>query len=119
MLDRIEVRRQEQQGGESRVVADVRADRVRIDVTFGGKRTKHEIDAARFSHVAARLEHAVPSPLPAHSESGAPIGHEVIISAGMTQSVFRWVASSPATWEPIAAMASDFLALARDLSDAV
>src|SRR4051794_4460658 len=112
MLDRIELRRQEDGGADTRVVADLaRSGAARIDVTLTGKRTKHDVDTARFRSVIAPLDSAAAAPVPAHAQIGAPVGFEVILTAGMTQSVFRWVGSTPATWEPIAAMAEELLAL--------
>jgi hypothetical protein len=119
MLDRIELRRHEQGGSDSRVTADIRHGEVRLDVTVDGKRTKHDVDAARFAEVTRHLDRAAAQPVPSHAENGAPVGYEVILSAGMTQSVFRWVASTPATWEPIAELAEALLALGRELSSGV
>lgn len=119
MLDRIELRRREEGGPEARVVADIRGDGARLDVTVDGKRTKHDVPGARFDTVSAILEGAALAPAPAHAREGAPVGFEVILTAGMSQSVFRWVGATPVTWEPVARMADALLVLGRELSRAV
>jgi hypothetical protein len=119
MLDRVELRRREEGGQEARVVADIHEDGARLDVTVNGKRTKHDVDAARFDTVSATLEGAAIAPVPAHAREGAPVGFEVILTTGMSQSVFRWVGATPATWEPVARMADALLVLGRELSRAV
>jgi hypothetical protein len=105
MLDRVELRRREEGGQEARVVADIHEDGARLDVTVNGKRTKHDVDAARFDTVSATLEGAAIAPVPAHAREGAPVGFEV--------------GATPATWEPVARMADALLVLGRELSRAV
>jgi len=117
VLDRIELRRQETGAGDDRVVVDFRGGIARVDVTLAGKRTKHEIDATRFAPIVDQLTAATPHAIAVHAPGGAPVGHELILSAGMTQTVYRWVATAPATWEPIATAANAVLEIARALSN--
>jgi hypothetical protein len=116
MLDRIELRQRQDGGDEIRIVADFRAAGARLDVTIGGKRTKHDVDRHHVEMLIGHLREAAIFPVPDHVPEGERIGYEVILSAGMTQSVFRWVGATPATWEPVARTADELLALGRRIS---
>lgn len=112
MLDRIEVRRSE--GEEDERVAVAIAGQVAVfqiwrdAVTFS-----HSVSSEVLSSVLAQLERAAVPPIGDQEPRGVPVGYEVTLTAGMSQSVFRWVASTPTGWEPVADAAHELIALAR------
>lgn len=115
VLDRIEVRCSQDDGGDVRVVAEIGRANVKCQVSLDGKRTTRTAPRERVAAIVMRLEKAAVSPVAFQPSGGRAAGYEVTLTAGMTQSVFRWVAATPAGWEPIAQAADDLIALAGSL----
>lgn len=102
-------------GGSVRVVVDIGRADATFQVWLNDKRTMRTAPLERIATIESRLERAAVAPVARQPSGGRPAGYEVTLTAGMTQSVFRWVASTPTSWEPIASAADELLALARSL----
>ena len=112
MLDRIEVRCRE--GDEDEHVDVSIAGQIAVfHISRGRDSLTRSVSVEVLSSVLSGLESAAIPPIGDQTAGGAPVGYEVTISAGMRQSVFRWVASTPAGWEPVASAARDIIAIAR------
>ncbi|MDB4877841.1 MAG: hypothetical protein JWM41_4287 [Gemmatimonadetes bacterium] len=115
-MDTIECRRRDQQGSDTRVVATIGPVDATLEITVDGTRSTRTVPRARIDAVVSPLRDVTLSPVAEHRPVGDPVGYEISFTSGMTQSAFRWIASTPAGWEPIATAADAFLAIARELT---
>ena len=113
MIERVEVRRRQQDGADVHVVVDVGSVDATFQLSLGGHRTSRTAPRERVASIIARLDTERLPAVPLHPSGGEAIGYEVTITAPMTQSRFRWVAATPKGWAQIAAAADELIALAQ------
>jgi hypothetical protein len=113
MIDRLEVRRRQQDGADVHVIVDIGPVDATFQLSLNGRRTNRTAPREGVAPIIARLDTARLPAVPLHPSGGDAIGYEITISAAMTQSRFRWVAATPEGWAQIAASADELIALAQ------